>query len=623
MSLTKRLSAGTAKLATTRKTINQMHKEKTSSILYSPWVFLFLAFLVFAARWVWIAGFQDYAWTYEPAKRILDGEVQYRDFILTHPPLANYTLAAMMYVFGNSLWVYSIHLYIWWVLALIVGLLIVEQMGANKILAIAAVLLAVSVSLVNTQIAHAHNFAPTAIAGLSILYILRYSQQRKLISIGIAGFFAGLCILAKQNVGLAITSAGFLSLVYLYFLSKNRTDLSACGCYFGGWLVGFFPSFIYFVENAGLRETFFQIFMDFNPGKGGLLNTAARALPRIILNPITPYQRLVELFISLIILISFLIIFYIIISPRYKDRIWTFLNKSYNNVDHLDITLFLFLYFIVLIILSITSIYNIAEINFIRNFITLKYISSYLNLSLMIINIMAFSFFMVFLINKSIWNNPKDIIPAILMIALASGHNLSGLHHIPSGAPVTIPIFVFLLARTRLSQSVPRLAVILAIFMIVLFYLFPLYNITYAPLKKLPGHSPFAGLYARAEFQKAVKGMLSEVSTRIKGKRTLWLCWPGPHSALGGEHVFNVAFMMFDTYSTRSERRLENNWKMNPPEFVVLSPLLTSKNPNFLTQESLLKWLNASYIQVWAGKGWGDKDFSLWEKNSKHGLSRR
>jgi hypothetical protein len=598
------------------KGIDMYKCEKFNSIIYSPWTFLFLGFLILSLRWIWVAGFSDYGWTYEPAFRILHGEVQFRDFILTHPPFVNYTLAGFFYVFGESLFIYTVHLYLWWLFSLIVGLLILKQLGADRFLSIAVVILATSFSFLSTQLAHAHNFAPTAIGGLCVLFILRYQQQDKTLQAGIAGFFAGICMLAKQNVGATIAVASVLALFYLYVVSKNnKKHLQVLWAFIAGWLLGFLPGIFYFILRAGAAETFLQMFSDPSAGKGGLLQIASKGFPRIILTDVTPYRRLLELIISLILMLFFVIFFYIRSTNGYRHN----MRATKNNGKDLSPSLYYFIesFFMLLVILSIWSLFDNSFINLIRHDLSSKYISGYYPIILAIINIMAFSLFFVILLNKYLYVNVGVFLPCLMMIGLIGGHLLTGSLHFASAAPISIPILLLLLSRTQVITWVPQKAIALATLTITLFYVFPVYTVTFVPLKKLPSQSAFARLYAKAELQQAIQNMVSDVSPRIRGKRTLWLCWPGPHSAIGGKPVHNVAFLVWDTYSERSERQLLDNWEMDPPELVVMGPFLATKKAKFLNPEFLTSWVSKGYAKIWEGKGWGNKDFSLWQKKVK------
>jgi hypothetical protein len=587
---------------------------KTISKLYSPWIVLFLLFLILSARWIWIAGFCDYGWTYEPAYRILQGQVQYRDFLLTHPPLVNYTLAAFLALFGKSLWIYVIHLYLWWLFSLIVGLLIIQELGADRSLSISAVILAGTVSFQSLHLAHAHNYAPTVIAGLSILFILRYQKSEKVLYAEMAGLFAGICILAKQNVGIIISIAGFILFIYLYYLKRySRRNLIPLESFSVGWLTGFILPLIFFGLKAGFKEVFLQMFKDPASAKGGLTFIAIKAFPRVILSHGIPNQRLLELLISTSILFTALILFYILLRRSKYNNPLNPLRDHDELIDHYKSNI-LIIYFILLITLSITSIFNISIIKSFIIFISNRYIDNYFLFIVYILYIIAFSLFIIIFVIKSTRNNFYIFIPCFLMISLSLGQALAGPWKFCSSAGVTIPIIMFIFSRTQLYPKVSSLGIILAMIMIVLFYLFPVYTFTFEPLKKLPGNSPFAGLYARSQFQQMIKGMVSQVANKIKDKRTLWLCWPGPHSAIGGNTVFNVAFYYCDTYSSRSESRLKEDWQKNPPEFIVLSQFLAAENAKFLTYDSLVKWVSLDYLKVWEGKGWGDKDFSLWQK---------
>src|SRR5205823_3771799 len=125
-------------------------------------------------RWIWIAGYGDYGNTYEAAYRVMHGEVPYRDFIFTNPPVTNYTLAFLLTEFGNSLWLYHIHLFIWWIASLIVGLVLLDKFNADRTTKIAAIILAGTMSLPLCTNWMPYSYLAPAVSGIVLIFLYQF-----------------------------------------------------------------------------------------------------------------------------------------------------------------------------------------------------------------------------------------------------------------------------------------------------------------------------------------------------------------------------------------------------------------------------------------------------------------
>ena len=128
---------------------------------------------ILTARWIWIAGLGDYAWTYELGMRVSQGEVPFRDFICTLPQLTSYTIVPFVVLLKGNLWAFSLHLYAWWFATLLVGLQVARALGLRPAAQIAAMFFAACVSLPATHLGHAYSYAGTFFFGLTLLQLKR------------------------------------------------------------------------------------------------------------------------------------------------------------------------------------------------------------------------------------------------------------------------------------------------------------------------------------------------------------------------------------------------------------------------------------------------------------------
>lgn len=598
------------------------YKQKTQADIW-PWIILLAAVLILSCRWVWVAGFSDYGWTYEPAFRISLGEVQYRDFIYTGPPLESYTLGALLTIFGQSLWLWSIHLYLWWFLSLAVGLLILNHLGAPRFVAVGAVLLATAISVPATGPGHAHNFAATALGGLVILFILRYHRSHKASDSALAGLFAALCIFAKQNVGIFISFTGFVGLLYATFLSeRGKKTVGSFGWFLCGWLMGFLPPYLFFGIKAGFLEVFRQIFQDAVAAKGGLFKAMLRWVPREVLVMDVPRQRLVEGAISLALYAAFFTCFWAS-WRRLQSRAPVGERPGQTSETTSQFITLVGLYFIVLIALSLASLFPMPHFKHILTFLSFGGLSIYPDLVKVIFYIGMLALFIFCLLMGPLRRQSDIILLAILMLGMGIAHASSEFRHFAESAPVTIPLFIYLLYRTRLWPRPATAAVTAGMAVLLCYFLFPSAgDKTFVRLVKLPAASPFAGLYANPPYAESVQTLLANVTPRIKGKKTLWLCFGGPHSAFGGLPVFNVPNYFTNTYNARSEKVLRDRWQRDPPDFIVFSPRtpgLAAPGSELFSGDSLLPWLRAQYLPVWQGEIWLEAPrhnalFSLWQR---------
>jgi len=283
---------------------SQVSGANERAISGTPWKVLLLVFVAFSARWIWIVGGRgDNGWTYEPAWRILHGQIPYRDFVMIPGPLAPYILAGLMRVFGESVWLFQVNLYLSWFGALAVGIAILGALEASREIKVLSVVVSAALSAPFMTGGHAHSYQAPLFAGLVIYFLLKYRRNPRGWYIFWAGIFAAVSILAKQNIGGAIGAAAVLTLLLPkpLGLGGEGRGLPNLFRFVAGGALGLLPVLGYFVVKADPQEVIREFFFDAGAGKGGIFTFLLRGVPRFTLSPLIPHSRLVELFFSLVV----------------------------------------------------------------------------------------------------------------------------------------------------------------------------------------------------------------------------------------------------------------------------------------------------------------------------------
>ena len=583
----------------------------------SPGLALAAVILIYTARWIWIAtygryfssGAGDFCWAWDTASWISEGKVYYRDLILNLPPLAFYTLAFFIRLFRGSLWANQVHVYLWWVGDLILGLALLKRLQAGRALSVGAVLLAATLSYPASTMLHAYDSAATLFAGLTLLFLLRYAQSGKWSEALISGLAAGLGIFTKQNVGIFITVAALISYFYLALgREKGERNAHALLGFAAGWLVSFSLPLMYFGIQAGFAEVFQQMFVDPGQGKGGILRIIMRLLPRLIIIP-RPHERLIEFTLSLPILIALAGYGLVKLRAARRDPLAKAPSGSFPEPRF---GLWAGGYFALLIFSSLISLLDSASVRHLLQITQVHYVIDYTEVMLLVLYMVIFVMGLAGVLGSWWRRDSQTFLAAFWMMVIMTAHQASGTYNFPFATPLVIPLFLFMLEKNRLLSRVPATAMATAMFFLLLHLFYPACHRTFIPYSALPAQTPFAGLYASEAFRQEITAMWENITPKIQGKRTLWLCRPGPHAAFGGKPVFNVGFYYSNIYSSRSEAHLKNEWLSHPPDYVVFGEFQTAEGAVFLTQESLQAWLNSQYEKVWEG----GPALSLWQRKN-------
>lgn len=260
-------------------------------------------------RFVTIAGLGEFGATYEPAFRILNGEWQYRDFIYTHPPLSHFSLAGLFAVFGPNVWVYSLHLYLAWIVTTLAGGYLARELQLAPRASLTAICAGAIVSFPAGLNGHAYSHLGIATITMVAILLLRASRDASfgLLKFAGAGIVCGLAVFVKQNNGIVMAPFALLAiLVSGYFLKgcwKTRFLSGLAFCL--GWLVGFSILFSLFCTVASPSEVYLQLITDGAQAKAARFGLLVRMIPRVELGSLndlpawSPYRRVIEIVLTL------------------------------------------------------------------------------------------------------------------------------------------------------------------------------------------------------------------------------------------------------------------------------------------------------------------------------------
>ncbi|MCX8090762.1 MAG: glycosyltransferase family 39 protein [Verrucomicrobiae bacterium] len=560
------------------------------------------------ARWVWVAGIGDYGWTYEVARRIVLGEVQHRDFICCLPVLTHYTLAALLGVLGDSLWCWAIHLYCWWLAALLVGWQLLRRLTVDTNLRQAGVILMAIFSNPAGTLGHAHNYASTTFAGLGALFILRALADGRDREWFLSGLSIGLATLAKQNVGCMAAVAACGVVLWQGFQEGNtKKSLGRLGRLTLGIATAFVPAATFFGAHAGYSEFLRQYFLDAGTAKGGIALVLGRALPRIILMPETPHRRIVEGLISAPLLLGAGAWLWLRLRDAASRRDFVTGEITPQPLSRLAVGGFL----VSMTMLSVVSLWPWDSVRAPLPFDVSRFVPTGAEVFIQLAYLLSVTAFVVagFRFRNCLNWFAVSVLGGVILFSAAT----SSILYYPFCAPVVLPMLLGLLHQSGGFPNLARQTLLVGVLFLVVFFFRPVFAPTFAALKPLPSGSPFAGLYAPAGTAELVADRWGSLTPWIRGRRTLWLCSGGPHSAYGGLPVKNVPLFYKDTYHSRHEPSLRRAWEAQPPEFVVVGPFLPAAGARLLTAEGIREWLGDRFELVWRARG---EELTLWRRKT-------
>lgn len=566
-----------------------------------PLICLLMVAGILASRWIWIAGLGDYGWTYELGMRVLQGEIPYRDFISTLPQLTSYTIVPFLVLLKGNLWAFALHLYLWWLAALLVGLRIAQAIELRPAAGSAAMFFAAALSLPATHLGHAYSYAGTFFFGLTLLQLLKHQKQARARHLFLAGAFAGLGIFAKQNIGIIAGLMGFSAIVYEAVINHRNDRLFRSAVQFtSGMAATFVPIFAFFAGKTGAFEVFQQMFSDAGAGKGGVLGMLFHVIPLIFFAPETPWRQLWTLVIS-----GGLLLLFLGLVGRRMHQLQKHPDLLSASRPPRDYWRLIGVAIGIVALLSAISLLDLPQARSLFNKLHPDAIYEFHGFVAPLVFV-AYSFFTavaaICLLSAEHWRNPGFFLPIAALPLLLWGHELSCQGYLPFGAPVVVPLAMVLLEKTGLIRNTIPLACTAGVVLMVGLAASTQEGFqppSFKSVERLPGDTKFAGLWARPAYCATVEELKENVGPRIKGRTTLWLCIGGPHLAWGGKSVFSVAALFGDTYNLRSETTLATRWQSPLSEFIFVGERNYCFGSRIFTTEALNQWLPQNYDPVW------------------------
>jgi hypothetical protein len=519
-------------------------------------------------------------------------------------------LAALLRVFGDFLLLSLVHLYLWWLAALGVGFAVMRRLDPSSAFLSLFATTAVVLSHPALTLGHAYNSAATALGGATLLLLLRYEDRRPLSALVWAGTLSGLTIMAKQNVGFFVVGGAGLALALDQLrrgeLGRNLRPWLALG---SGLVIGVGPPLAYFASKAGAHEALRQLLTDATSAKGGSLRLLGRAVPRLIISLGTPHRALYELVVSGLLLAP--IVWYwrchgrapvagaASLPPKPAMALWT-----------ITATI------VALVMLTLIDLPSLTQR---LSRVQLSCFPSYSVCFFLVLYASLFVGFVFWVSRNLVSARFKTATACVFGASMMIGNATSSLAYLPTVIPVVLPIFLCLVTNTARSSSVCRLTAVLSIVCALLEATFPAYAPHFTALMPLQSTLPFAGLWGPTAYAQYVRDVCSTFASRLTDRRVLWLSGGGPHLAFGGRPVYNVAVLYLDTYNSRIEPRLKSNWDNHPPDVVVLGPFTAAPGAQFLTHDSLTRWLGQSFEPRVTLPQWG---LVLYDRRNPGTLSR-
>ena len=241
--------------------------------------------IVLLIRWIPFTGTNDFGWTYDVANRMLSGSRLYSDISINIGPVSFLTLSWLMKLMGNSIIVYNMHLYIWYLLCIIASYYSLRKIVDREELFI-SLLIAVLIGFPVVNAFHVYNYSSTFFFILGVTALVKYQTRNHVKYIFFVGVIAVLCLLNKQNVGFAYFG---LSNIFLVFHSIGRpikNIISHLIVLYVSTLLSLITAAIIFeiYFDLGYGEFINVLLIEATSGKQGLVKIIARTIPWIKAN---------------------------------------------------------------------------------------------------------------------------------------------------------------------------------------------------------------------------------------------------------------------------------------------------------------------------------------------------
>ena len=582
------------------------------------------------ARWILVVGFGDFGTDYDLASRLAAGQWQGRDFFAVFPPLSGYSLLLFEKLIGQHYIVTNIHLWFWWLMnCLAAAALMRIYCGSEenvKLVTMAVALLTVPPNM------HMVSFAymASAFSGVSAFCLARHFLSGKKVFAILAGGAGGLAIMAKPNVGIAIT----LSLVAACTIIASLQRHSSAKYIYAGIMivVGAAATIIVVVAipgwYGGYGELAKEIFLGGSQIKGGFLSLAVRAIPRISTTVAPPLRYFVEFSITVPLLIVFFTLFRYLHKTRGAEKAGLPLPEKLSPEYARRL---LWLLSVVVVGLSVWSIWpNKIPQRLVELFSSLQIVSLPFFLWQLFYLMIASALITSVIVGIRRRDYLNDYTHGFWLLSICLVWTLgivaSGRHNSIFTATIVAPVFIMQFNGLR-GRLLFRSTILFLIVWTAAWHLAPNWKSTFARLTKLPEESIFSGLYWPENgacspgsypvwnSSEVIKVLQNRIAHRAEGKSILWL-EPGPGAAFGGViYRYGVHCLAPNNIPVWAERKFGAGVRDNPPELIVCARLDNWDDPkwSFMRPEVLSPWLHRNYNLIWEASEM-PVPLQLWER---------
>jgi hypothetical protein len=557
-----------------------------------------LCIALLAARWILVAGIGEYGMMYDQAYRLSIGQVWYRDLLSTHPPIVAEALGSLFRLFGPSLLLFNVHLYLWWLASLFVGYLLLRRYNISGLTQSAALVTYAALSLPCLTLFHAYFQAAAVFGGLFVLCFDIGFGSNQLGMIFWAGILAGISMFARQNLGAAILG-GTLFLYVLLLIRRSidyRRAFQDLALLIGGFIVSFGTILFIFSRAASAGEALRELLLDGAKGKAGRYGLIVRLIPRVNLKATLTHRRSMEIAASVVIYLALLL--------------WIARRRSKPHAPRTSGT-----WKVLAIVISL-----LLAVNFVT-LVPLENTSHWLNSSDWPVIPMA-SLALVDLLNIvwltgmawhliASWKSTTalSIARSVLALSVFGGAIVSDQAYSVHLAPVLVPLTIAVIGTTFPPGVIVRnLCLVTSLWAAASLFSLPA---SFSQLVPITGPRQFTGVVATPAYAGMVAELLNNVTPIVEGKTILWIAMYGPHSAFGGIPVPNVVPWDKTTFTSRQLKYLLGRWRANPPQYVMSGPFW-GREESFTPQSEVQEWLSATFAKSWCSSL--QPDLCLWKK---------
>ena len=609
------------------ETINQQMNIRAFRWVFIPVV---VSLAVLFARWIFVIGSGDFGLDYELASRLMADQWQSRDFFSVYPPISGYSLLLFMKMLGHSYLVVNIHLWFWWLINVGVVAWLMRTYGGS-VVQVAFVMMAVALLTVPPNNAgKSGELIASALSGLAVIGLLRYSKTGKSFLAILAGGVGGVAILAKPNVGVAIVMSLIAACSAIALVQHEARPkylmaglLVLMGAVAGALVAVAIPGWY-----GGYSELAKEVLVGGSQIKGGISSLALRVFPRISTTFEPPFRYIVEMGISLPLLGLFAIFFGRLLHARSKDQMGA-MDANTPILEFVEKLLWLLCGIVVAL-----SVWSLWPQEFPHRFVMLFYDFQLVSLPfflwqllyLMVVVALVVSLVAGIIRKEYSGDITQPFWASFVCLIWTLGIVASGRHNSVFAATLFMPMLVLQYGRGR-ERAFYRMTIVLLVLWTAAWHLAPNWKSTFSELTRLPEDSKFSGLYWPEggasvpgsypvwSSSKTIEALLRNVSPRLEGKNTLWLV-PGPGTAFGGRvYSYGVHGLSANNVPPWAEQKFGEGVRANPPEYIVSSSFDEWEDHkwSFMRPEVVVPWLHENYRLVWKLTD-NPASLLLWEK---------